>query len=111
MAKKAIQVRFTIILRDDSLLMCHTLLARLGVLNQWLRNNGGYTENNGLYEEVIYKIAPDRIQYVGPFYGNTSLSPAKLKSMLDNHVIVIANVMNGGHFVLMIGYDEGNTNW
>jgi len=82
-----------------------------GVLNQWLRKNAGYTDTNGLYEEVIYKIAPDRIQYVGPYYGNDSIPWQQLKDMLNKGVVVIANVMLGGHFVLIVGYDEGNFKW
>jgi hypothetical protein len=31
--------------------------------------------------------------------------------MLTNELIVIANVDNGGHFVLVTGFDSGNVNF
>ena len=82
------------------------LTSRLGTLNSWLRNNGGYVIDNDLNEDAVSKIDPTRIQYIGPFFGNSSIDPTTLKSMLDKEIIVIANVMDGAHFVLVVGYDE-----
>mmetsp|Transcript_5707 Transcript_5707/g.7986 ORF Transcript_5707/g.7986 Transcript_5707/m.7986 type:complete len:191 (-) Transcript_5707:61-633(-) len=82
-----------------------------GVLNTWLQQNGGYDADNDLYEEVIFEIAPNDVAYLGPYYNNTSLSPQTLKVMLLNELVVIANVMNGGHFVLMTGFNDDLTQW
>lgn len=35
----------------------------------------------------------------------------EVKRLVDSKsTVVIANVMNGGHFVLVVGYDKGQTN-
>jgi len=82
------------------------------VLNTWLRANRGYTNDSSLYETVVPEINPDRIKFLGSLYNNTALPPSTLRKMLDSHVVVIANVMQGRHFVLVVGYDKNSdTKW
>jgi len=83
-----------------------------GVLNHWLQQNGGYDDDNDLDEEVVPNINPGRIDWVGYYYNNTDFNADQLKTMLDKEdYVVIANVMHGRHFVLVVGYDEGSVNW
>lgn len=92
-------------------------------LNSWLKVNGGYDKSNDLFESVVPKISPHKIQYKGKKIGLTpdhikeylktkTTSPSK--SILFSFLIflvVIANVDNGGHFVLVVGYDAGQKNF
>jgi len=80
-------------------------------LNAWLRTHGGYVGDNNLEESVVPGVNPARVKWIGFYYNNTSLPPATLKQMLDQQLIVIANVDNGGHFVLVTGYDESGMRW
>jgi len=83
-----------------------------GTLNQWLQNNDGYIDGDDLVESVVPNINPSRIKWVAPYFNNTALSPTQLKRMLqDGQSIVIANVLEGSHFVLVVGYDSGDVNW
>lgn len=82
-----------------------------GSVNHWLQANSGYVGDNNLDETVVPGIDPARVKWVGFFYNNTSLPPATIKELLDGQVVVIANVDNGGHFVLVTGYDDGNVNF
>eukprot|EP01113_Clastostelium_recurvatum_P050105 TRINITY_DN940_c0_g1_i1.p1 TRINITY_DN940_c0_g1~~TRINITY_DN940_c0_g1_i1.p1 ORF type:complete len:190 (-),score=44.43 TRINITY_DN940_c0_g1_i1:193-762(-) len=80
------------------------------VLNSWLQKNGGYDAgSDDLEETVVPNINPTHISWVGFLYNNTSLSPPAIKQLLSQKVIVIANVMQGRHFVLVTGYDSGET--
>lgn len=81
-----------------------------GTLNAWLRTHQGYTSENGLYEEVVPNINPSRIQWVGSIIPGSKLPPSSVKTYLDSTIITIANVMKGGHFVLVVGYDPSDLN-
>lgn len=80
-----------------------------GTLNHWLRKHGGYDGENDLNEDAVPNINKGRIEWTGKAFN---LTPAEVKKMLDDSAhIVIANVMHGHHFVLVVGYDAGNTNF
>lgn len=84
-------------------------LADPHTLNAWLRVNGGYDNDNDLEEDALPKINPNRVIWTGPA---KDLHPDQVKKMLDQKThIVIANVMHGHHFVLVVGYDKGQTNF
>ena len=54
---------------------------------------------------------PKRIEWVGALRRHDALSVGQIKSYLhDNTTVNIANVMNGRHFVLLIGYDLSDPN-
>eukprot|EP01119_Soliformovum_irregulare_P002135 TRINITY_DN1223_c0_g1_i1.p1 TRINITY_DN1223_c0_g1~~TRINITY_DN1223_c0_g1_i1.p1 ORF type:complete len:251 (-),score=40.17 TRINITY_DN1223_c0_g1_i1:101-853(-) len=81
-------------------------------LNKWLIKNGGYGGGNDLEEDVVPKINPARVQWIGPYIPTNKLSPNEIKGMLKNETtIVIANVLHGHHFVLVTGHDSGNSNF
>lgn len=72
-----------------------------GVLNHWLQKNGGYVDGDDLDEAVVPKIAPNQIQWIGMMDANTTRD--QIVWMLEREEVVIANVDNGHHFVLVIG--------
>jgi hypothetical protein len=75
-------------------------------LNIWLKNNNGY-DNNNLIESQVPLIDPSRIVWPeDAFHTTNDLSYHTVASYLDKGRIVIANVNDGGHFVLLTGYSE-----
>lgn len=82
------------------------------VLNAWLRDNGGYDGDNDLQESVVPMISPARISWPANGKHTTNDIPFDtIMTILQSGQPVIANVMNGAHFVLVIGYDpvDGDT--
>lgn len=79
-------------------------------LNTWLKANGGY-DNNDLIESVVPNIDPTRISWpVDAMHRTNDLSYETVKQYIQAGRIVVGNVMNGGHFVLLTGYsDDGDT--
>jgi hypothetical protein len=76
-------------------------------LNVWLKNNDGYDDSNDLIETQVPLIDPSRIAWPEDAMHKTNdLSYETVRSYLDKGRIVIANVNNGGHFVLLTGYSE-----
>jgi len=74
-------------------------------LNEWLKTNDGYDDSNDMYETQIPLIDPSRITWPEDGMHKTNdLSYEVVSSYLDKGRIVIANVDNGGHFVLLTGY-------
>lgn len=82
-------------------------------LNEFLRTHHGYDPNSALFESVIPKINPARIVWPPDGMHTTNdLNFTTIKEYLDRPVprIVIANVMQGQHFVLVVGYrSDGDT--
>lgn len=77
-------------------------------LNDWLIDNDGY-DNNNLIEGQVPLINPDRISWPDDaFHSTNDLSFSTIASYLDKGRVVIANVNDGGHFVLLIGYGDDN---
>jgi hypothetical protein len=76
-------------------------------LNKWLQNNDGYDDSNDLIETQVPLIDPSRIAWPEDAMHKTNDLPYDtVRSYLDKGRIVIANVNNGGHFVLLTGYSE-----
>ena len=76
-------------------------------LNVWLKNNDGYDEYNDLIESQVPLIDPSRITWPADGMHKTNdLAYDTVRSYLDKGRIVIANVNEGGHFVLLTGYSE-----
>ncbi len=62
----------------------------------------GYDNDNGLNEEVVPQIAPSRVAWPADGMHRTNdLSPEMVRSYLLIGRVVIANVRNGRHFVLV----------
>lgn len=73
-------------------------------LNSWLINHGGYVSGDLL---VWNSIAPlgklHMLEYV------SSISRTQLQQYIRSCYPVIANVRNGGHWVLITGYESSNS--
>ena len=88
-----------------------------GTLNAWLRANGGYTKGNDLEEAVVPKIAPpgdvvwppDAMQLNASAVGMRTLrgwlTRVDAATNASRPRVVIANVLHGRHFVLVVGWD------
>jgi len=82
------------------------------VFNSWLVNNHGYVDSDLLDESVVPNINTARISYSGAMFNNTALSPSAIKSLVSNmKSVVIINVLQGRHFVLVVGYDDTDINF
>lgn len=83
-----------------------------GTLNEYLKQNGGYTEQNDLLESVVPSIDPSRISWnpaVDMILSGTDLTTNNITQILkEPDMIIIGNVMQGRHFVLLTGYSLQN---
>jgi hypothetical protein len=82
-----------------------------GTLNTWLKANDGYSNNN-LIEGAVPKIDPSRISWPADAMHTTNDLPYDtVCKYIHQGRIVIGNVLNGGHFVLLVGYSttDGDT--
>lgn len=80
--------------------------------NQWLKLNEGYDGSNNLIETQVPLIDPIRVYWLDDAMHRTNdLSFEEVCSYIDKGRIMIANVNNGGHFVLLTGYSttDGDT--
>ena len=90
----------------------HYVPSNPGTLNTWLRDNDGYTMGNDLKESVVPGINPAHISWPASGMHTTNDIPMSgIQAMLKAGRPVIANVMHGHHFVLVIGWDtvDGDT--
>jgi hypothetical protein len=81
-------------------------------LNEWCKLNDGYDDSNDLIESQVPLIDPSRISWPeDAMHRENDLSFETVCSYLDKGRVVIANVNNGGHFVLLTGYsvEDGDT--
>lgn len=88
------------------------VLSNPKTFNHWLQNNDGYDDSNDLIETAVPAINPDRIVWPDDaFHKENDLPFETVAEYLEQGRVVIANVNNGGHFVLLTGYalDDGDT--
>lgn len=79
-----------------------------GTLNSWLKTHHGYTGND-LIESAVHNLDPSRITWPADAMHRTNdLELSTVQSMLRAGRPVIANVMKGAHFVLVIGWDASS---
>ena len=77
-----------------------------GVLNKWLQQNKGYDADNDLEEEVVPNINPSRISWPDDgMHTKNDLSMLTIRAYIVRGRVVIANVRNGHHFVLVTGWN------
>jgi hypothetical protein len=77
-----------------------------GTFNTWLVENDGYSGNN-LIETQVPLIDPSRIFWPDDGMHKTNdLSFDEVSAYLEKGRIVIGNVNEGGHFVLLTGYSN-----
>lgn len=75
-------------------------------LNTWLIHNQGYDAGDDLNEEVLPNLAPGRVVWPADgMHRSNDLDMATVRAYLLIPRVVIANVMHGGHFVLVTGFD------
>lgn len=88
-----------------------TTIATPLTVDLFLQTHNGFTYGSDLKESVIPQIDPLRIQWPADGMHLTNDIPfATIKQYIDQAVprIVIANVMHGEHFVLIVGYRADN---
>lgn len=86
--------------------------ANPGTLNTWLQQNNGYDDSNDLIEEVVPLIDPSRVTWPddGMHKDKDGLTFDLVVQWIEAGRVVIANVMEGHHFVLAVGgSDDGDT--
>jgi len=78
--------------------------ANPGTLNAWLKTHSGYTQND-LVESAVPALNPSHIEWsTRGMHTAADLTLAEVKVLLSSRThAVIANVMKGGHFVLVVG--------
>lgn len=78
-----------------------------GVLNAWLKAHDGYDAGNDMDEDAVTTVNPAHIQWndTKDKIVTNSLPLTTIHSLLDAGAPVIANVMQGHHFVLVVGWD------
>jgi len=91
----------------------HRIVSNPATVNVFLQTHpGGFVDNSSaLNESVIPEINPLRIQWPADgMHHSNDLSFATIKQYIDQKQprIVIANVMHGQHFVLVVGYRNDN---
>lgn len=92
-------------------LSANTILSDPKTFNEWLRNNEGYS-GNSLIETQVPLIDPSRIFWPEDGMHRTNdLTFEVVCSYIDKGRIVIGNVHDGQHFVLLDGYsaEDGDT--
>jgi hypothetical protein len=72
-------------------------------LNEWLRDNNGYTSGSDLEEDVVPNIDP-AIWPLDGMHTTNDLTLDTIRGLLIHKRVVIANVMHGEHFVLVTGF-------
>lgn len=84
------------------------LNATPGTLNAWLLANGGYVgDTDDLDEAVVVKLDPSRISWTNAsMHRSNDLSWGHVVALLRSGAVVIANVLAGRHFVLVVGVDD-----
>lgn len=82
-----------------------------GSLNAWLRTHGGYVPGtDDLEESAVSGLDPQRIRWTNASMHTTNdLSWSHVVGLLDSGAAVIANVLHGRHFVLVVGYDRATS--
>lgn len=79
-----------------------------GTLNTWLLANGGYVgDTDDLDEAAVVNLDPARIAWndTTSMHRSNDIPWEGVVRLIDAGAAVIANVMDGHHFVLVVGYD------
>ena len=86
-------------------------IANPGTLNSWLRAHGGYDSDNDFEENVLPKISkPGSVIWPKDGMHKTNdLELEQVQLFIEQGRVMIANVLNGTHFVLVEGWDSLNS--
>jgi len=75
-------------------------------LNTWLIHNQGYDAGDDLNEDVLPQLAPGHVFWPADgMHRSNDLDMPTVRAYLLNRRVVIANVLQGHHFVLVTGFD------
>lgn len=79
-----------------------------GALNAWLRNNKGYVSGDNFAEAALPKLDPTHVSWsdTSGMHRTNDIPLASVKASIVAGQPVIANVMKGEHFVLVVGFEE-----
>jgi hypothetical protein len=78
-----------------------------GSFNAWLRTHHGYVGEDDLEESAVSGVDPAHVSWPADADHRTNdLTGDDIRSLLAAGRPVIANVLHGGHFVLVVGYDS-----
>ena len=79
-----------------------------GTLNAWLRGHGGYDSSNDFNEDALPPLDPRHIGWsdAGGMHRANDVPLGAIQLLLQGGQPVIANVMKGAHFVLVVGWDD-----
>ena len=78
-----------------------------GTLNAWLRTHKGYTGSNDMEEAAIPAINTAHVGWTAEGMHRTNdLSIESVATLLESGQPVIANVLHGHNFVLVVGTDR-----
>lgn len=85
-----------------------TLATTPGTLNAWLRAHHGYVGDNDMDEEAVPALDRSHVSWSDgtSMHRTNDLSLADVAARLASGQPVIANVMHGHHFVLVVGTDR-----
>ena len=78
-----------------------------GTLNEWLKENNGYTQGNNLIESALNQVFRNMWTEAG-MHKTNDLTPYELSDLINSDKFVVANVMKGRHFVLVTNWSEKN---
>ena len=96
-------------LAGNSILIDGKIPANPGTVNTWLKDNNGYDSTNDFEENVLPNITTTPGAVIWPKDGMHKTNDLQLQTVqlyLEQGRVMIANVMNGEHFVLVIGWDD-----
>lgn len=83
--------------------------ANPGTFNTWLQDNNGYTSQSDLIESSVPALSPTHIMWTSNgMHTTNNVAMSVIESLLQNSQPVIANVMDGMHFILVVGWDSSN---
>jgi len=83
--------------------------ANPGSLNRWLQTHNGYIDGDDMIESKVAEIDPQRIAWTMPsaFHRTNDLPFKNVTQLIAKGTkIVIGNVNHGGHFVLLVGWNN-----
>jgi hypothetical protein len=82
-----------------------------GTFNAWLRTHGGYEGQSDLIEDAVPAIDPAHVGWddAGGMHRTNDVPFPQIQALVAKGQPVIANVLQGKHFVLVVGWDASDT--
>lgn len=81
-----------------------------GTFNYWLRNHHGYDDSDDLKENIVPQVDEKHVQWPSDaMHTVNDITFEQVQTMLAAGRPIIANVMKGRHFVLVVGTDPSSS--